>query len=188
MPSCRKKKNSVDQGRSRIPRTRSNNSVQEAAIRRIPLSWSNIPAIALCKIYHNLSDVDRSSLAQVCKAYCEVFRTPSLWRQRFIEFDGPKIKEQIEMETLFKSETGLCLSSGKCGISFAKRFRNCLQDLDICVKAILPVSREVLSDFRTLSESLDDANLTTLKISYPGLLSLESTRRQQFIKPLNRLL
>ncbi|CAL1534277.1 unnamed protein product, partial [Lymnaea stagnalis] len=84
--------------------------------------WSRLPATALFGIYQNLGDLDRLSMARVCKTWYQGFQVPALWRRRFIEFCGRRSKRDIKADALFNSEEGLTVSYGKCAIKFVKKF------------------------------------------------------------------
>ncbi|CAL1530156.1 unnamed protein product, partial [Lymnaea stagnalis] len=93
--------------------------------------WGQIPVPVLLVIYTHLGDVDRVSMARVCKTWNQVFHFPALWRTRLIEFGGRRSKGKIKYDALMKSKKASPKSYGKCSIKFAEQFATSLQDITI---------------------------------------------------------
>ncbi|CAL1530160.1 unnamed protein product, partial [Lymnaea stagnalis] len=138
--------------------------------------WSRLPTTALLCIYQNLGDLDRLSMARVCKPWYQSFHVPALWRYRLIEFGETRSKREIKEDALFKSKRALTNSYGKYAIEFAKRFPTSLQDIEI---EFLPLrgrdGREIVNDFKEFSACLDNSKLRSISIlSLVHLSSLDT--------------
>ncbi|CAL1534263.1 unnamed protein product [Lymnaea stagnalis] len=156
-----------------------------------PPPWSQLPATVLTGIYKYLGDVDRVSMARVCRPWEQGFNYPALWRTRIIHFRKYRDKLEVKRVASYKSKTAVPVSSGKCAIRFAKRFPNYLQKVDIDfngVMSLMSISREVVQDFMKFVELLHDAKLTKLRIHLSGLKITNVESREHLINAVNRLI
>ncbi|CAL1534268.1 unnamed protein product, partial [Lymnaea stagnalis] len=116
-------------------------------------SWENLPANVLREIYQSLADVDRASMARVCKPWREGFRDPSLWRTRTIMFCRRKDEQQMKVGDELK------MTSGRNAIKLVKQFPRYLKELNITFLHVpWRTSKEIINEFQKFSKLLDDAN------------------------------
>ncbi|CAL1534262.1 unnamed protein product [Lymnaea stagnalis] len=186
MSTLKKKKKNVVRDVSQTPQHSSCDNDSKKSYRQEPPSWSNIPAIALRKIYQSLDDEDRASMARVNKSWYEGYRDPALWRVRIIAFNEQREEEDIDAGSS-KSEAERPLAN-ECAISFASSLAPYLQELEIHINQSLRSSTDVIGDFMEFAHLLDVANLTKVHILFYDDDMFEGQRSENFIKVINRLI
>ncbi|XP_067673657.1 F-box only protein 39-like [Haliotis asinina] len=68
--------------------------------------WDKLPDEALILVYSYLEDNDRASMSLVCKHWSNIFRTPTLWRERHFMFVGMRAMEHTKKACEFITHVG----------------------------------------------------------------------------------
>ncbi|CAL1534266.1 unnamed protein product [Lymnaea stagnalis] len=150
---------------------------------RQPPYWSEIPANVLREIYQRSADVDRASMARVCKSWREGFHDPCLWRNKTIMFCHHQDEQALKVGDGFK------YTCGRNAIKLVKQFPRYLKTLTI---TFMPAEWHsftgMMNDFQTFSKLLDDANLKSIIFVEMESLRLTGQMRANFFKALKRLI
>ncbi|CAL1534264.1 unnamed protein product, partial [Lymnaea stagnalis] len=152
-----------------------------------PQLWSLLPATIVLAIYTYLGDIDRVSMARVCKTWYQVFQVPALWRSRIMRFSGKRSQGDIKSELWLKSKFASPRSYGQQAIKFAKQFSTSVQEITVHF-LLLSELRESANLFRELSTCLDEASLRYIYISGLGLEGVRGQIRKDLTDSLKRLI
>ncbi|CAL1534267.1 unnamed protein product [Lymnaea stagnalis] len=150
-----------------------------------PKQWSQLPDTIIMEIYMNLGDVDRVSMARVCKTWYQVFHVPSLWRSREIDFG----LRRANLEAFDKAKKESPVSNGKHAIKFVKQFPTSLEDIAIRFRFMSEQpTKQMINDFKELCASLDGAKLRNISIWNLNVDTVSGQKRKDVIDSLKRLL
>lgn len=86
--------------------------------------WNQLPDVSLIEVYRYLRDVDKLSMACVCKNWYRLFSSSVLWRERKIVFNSLAADRTLSKETAFLNKYGQYLNKLKLGFG-QPSFKSC---------------------------------------------------------------